>query len=469
MRCLFKIALGLAVALLAFAPTALGGTTFVVDDDGTDCPNADFTSIQAAVTAAPAGARIEVCAGTYNEEVVIAPPKNHLSLVAKGPLGAVVVDGEDTMEHGFLLTGGVTGVLVEGFVVQRYHDDIVLSDAEENVIRGNETRFASEHDGIELFSDAHRNLIEHNVAHDNLQTISCGISAGGGSSDNVISHNVVFHNANNGILLGGGLLGPAGTGNVIEHNFVFDNGEPVSGANRGTGILNAITPGSTIRLNQVTSNNAFGISVTGATSTGVTVEHNFVESNGSTTDDDGIRIQGAPNALVRYNDSRLNRHDGVHLLAAVNAVVEHNVLDENGTPGVGNGCGIDVDGGSTGSVVRHNIARGQSRAGYRIRNSIGNEVSENNAKMNPGDGIQLTNGDANLVESNRSGGNGSDGLHADAASAGNTIRGNTMIENAEFDCRDDSVGAGTAGTANFWIDDKGRTENRPGLCEHGKS
>lgn len=284
----------------------------------------------------------------------------------------------------------------------------------------------------------------------------------------MIAHNSVFHNANNGILLGGGLLGPAGTGNVVEHNFVFDNGKPVSGGNRGTGILNAITPGTVIGHNQVTGNNAFGISVVGATSTGVTVEHNFVELNGSTNDDDGIRIQLAPNALVQHNDSRLNRHDGVHLVTAPNAVVEHNVLDENGTPGVGNGCGVDVDSGSTGAVVRDNVARGHSRAGYRIRNSIGNLVADNNATMNPGDGIQLTNGDGNVVESNRSDNNGVDGLHADAASAGNTIRDNTMIQNTEFDCRDDSVGAGTAGTANVWTDDKGRTENRPGLCEHGK-
>lgn len=154
MRRLSKIALGLVVGALAFGPNALAGTTLVVDDDGADCPNADFTSIQAAVTAAAAGSRVIVCAGTYNEEVTIAPPKNDLSVVAKGPLGSVVVDGEDAMEHGFLLTGGVSGVLIEGFVVQRYHDDIVLSDATENVIRGNETRFASEHDGIELFSNA---------------------------------------------------------------------------------------------------------------------------------------------------------------------------------------------------------------------------------------------------------------------------------------------------------------------------
>ena len=44
----------------------------------------------------------------------------------------------------------------------------------------------------------------------------------------------------------------------------------------------------------------------------------------------------------------------------------------------------------------------------------------------------------------------------------NEITGNSF---AEHDCHDDSVGLGTAGTANFWIKDHGLTENRPGLCK----
>src|ERR1041385_1992135 len=46
---------------------------FVVDDDHLDCPMAPYTSIQAAVNAAPmTGAIITVCPGTYIENVVLA-------------------------------------------------------------------------------------------------------------------------------------------------------------------------------------------------------------------------------------------------------------------------------------------------------------------------------------------------------------------------------------------------------------
>ena len=131
--------------------------------------------------------------------------------------------------------------------------------------------------------------------------------------------------------------------------------------------------------------------------------HNFVESSGSTNDDDSIRIELAPNNVVQHNDSRLNRHDGVHLVAAVGALVADNVLVHNGTPGAGNGCGIDVDSltvagvttPSTGNTVTNNVAREHTRSGIRVRNSLSNTVANNHLKDNPGDGILLTNGDNN--------------------------------------------------------------------------
>ena len=58
-----------------------------------------------------------------------------------------------------------------------------------------------------------------------------------------------------------------------------------------------------------------------------------------------------------------------------------------------------------------------------------------------------------------------DGIYANADSSGNRIEYNPMERNVEHDCHDDSVGAGTAGTANFWIKDHGLTESRPGLCK----
>jgi parallel beta-helix repeat protein len=57
-----------------------------------------------------------------------------------------------------------------------------------------------------------------------------------------------------------------------------------------------------------------------------------------------------------------------------------------------------------------------------------------------------------------------DGLYADADSTGNRFEGNRASGNAEHDCHDESVGTGTAGTANEWTRNRAETENREGLC-----
>ena len=72
------------------AAPASGGNMLIVDDDLRDCPNAQFTSIQAAVDAAPAGAKIKVCAGTYVEQVTIPAGKDGLTLFSEADLQAVI-------------------------------------------------------------------------------------------------------------------------------------------------------------------------------------------------------------------------------------------------------------------------------------------------------------------------------------------------------------------------------------------
>jgi parallel beta-helix repeat protein len=375
----------------------------------------------------------------------------------------------------------VTGVLIEGFHVTRYHDDIWLNpDADGNTIRKNMTTFAFDHDGIVVQGD--RNLIERNLSFGNTQPISCGISVGTGGSFNVVRHNETYNNPNTGILLGGGLLGPAGPGNRILHNHSHDNGKPTVGILGGNGITNAISPGARIAHNYVHDNNRHGILVTGGLSMGVVVAHNKVVHNGSTNEDDGIRLaDGASGNVVAYNDSRHNRHDGVHLTrtatgtaGANNNVVEHNLLFDNGTPGAGNGCGVDVDGGSATNLITNNKIVLHDRAGVRLRNAgSGNVVRKNEVReapapppgMSGGDGIILISSSGNIVERNHSVANGRDGIRIEPTSSGNTILRNNMRRNGEHDCHDDTTGAGTAGTANFWIENSGVTENRPGLCE----
>lgn len=88
-------ALGVSDAeLLSVGPaasaTAASGDLLIVDDDALDCPNAQYTTIQSAVTAATSGDKIKVCPGTYIEQVTIPAGKDDLTLFSEGARQAII-------------------------------------------------------------------------------------------------------------------------------------------------------------------------------------------------------------------------------------------------------------------------------------------------------------------------------------------------------------------------------------------
>jgi hypothetical protein len=98
------------------------------------------------------------------------------------------------------------------------------------------------------------------------------------------------------------------------------------------------------------------------------------------------------------------------------------------------------------------------------------KIRNNNVVANRGSGILLLSADSNLLKTNHVERNGTDladmtdGIRIDVQSMQNQISENHMSDNVTHDCHDGSSGTGTAGTANFWVNDQGATQNRPGLC-----
>jgi parallel beta-helix repeat protein len=137
----------------------------------------------------------------------------------------------------------------------------------------------------------------------------------------------------------------------------------------------------------------------------------------------------------------------------------------NAVEGCGD-AGIRLRDGTTASSAEGNKVEnnGATAGGISVEDANNNLVKGNVSTRNDSDGVSLHNADNNLVQGNESTSNGRDGLRADTLSGGNRIEGNKALGNLEHDCHDDSVGLGTAGTANFWIGNEGRTQNRLGLC-----
>ncbi len=112
---------------LTSSPVAARGAPLVVDDDKVECPDAVYTTIGGALGDASAGNRIHVCAGVYNEPVVI--NKNGITL--KGVPGAIL-DGDTPINfgavNGITISAGVSGVTVHGFEIRDYGNQGIRGD-----------------------------------------------------------------------------------------------------------------------------------------------------------------------------------------------------------------------------------------------------------------------------------------------------------------------------------------------------
>ena len=298
MRRKWVTALGLLLPV-AFSSPALASHTVLVDDDRAQCASAQFSAIQDAVAAADPGSTIRVCRGTYTGTVLISgPEKNGLQLVAQGIRRRIVLDGNFFRVDGIVLSNNVTGVLLEGFTIRNYRQNILLNTgASGNTIRGNVVRGPTQFRGIAV-RDAHGNLIEENVVSGRpeprpaeqpegepqepggvpeepsavrVPPIVCGICLFQGSSKNVIRGNTVSENTYAGILLEG-----SGRGNEVIENEARGNGL--------NGILNDGSDGTLIEDNKVINNEGVGIRIGGVLrrpSNEVRVVGNRTFNNGS--------------------------------------------------------------------------------------------------------------------------------------------------------------------------------------------
>jgi parallel beta-helix repeat protein len=352
-----------------------------VDDDLVQNPDADFTTIQAAVNAAAAGDTIEVAGGTYQEAVnvnktlTILGNQDGRSAMRRSidPKKEAIVDTPATGTAGFNLTAD--DIVLRGFTIQ---DVLGLA-------------------GLP----------------------SAGITTSAGASGYDIRYNRIQNNT-----LGIDLESDGATTTEVRSNYFNDNNQV--GVGSGNGILSdgGLTDAE-IRANHFTQHNVGSIDIDGGSM--------LILSGNKLVDD-------APLTLSNTTDSQ--------------------VLNTNGKGS--NGDGIVLDNCSD-IELQFNIMWESAGSGIKLINSDTLTVHLNISKSNDEDGISLVNTDNSVIRHNYTLKNDRDGIRANGASAGNTFNSNKSGRNGEHDYHDDSVGGLTAGTANTWELNKGKTENRTGL------
>jgi parallel beta-helix repeat protein len=381
------------------------------------------------VTAAAPGDRINVCPGTYPEQVVIPLGKDNLRLISverwkaviKSPPGAVPDAGDFRIS--IVRVNGAKNTTILAFTITG----------------PGVGPCGTLHYGVRVDNSGSANILGNHITHIRDEPFSgCqnGVAVGVGrqtpASAQIIGNVVDDYQKN------GPTVNLAGSSAEIAYNRIFGHGSTAVTAQNGIQVGFGAT--ASVRHNFVAGNvyspqtfTATGILL--YQSGAVNSEHNTVPSN-----DVGIDMfQTADGSRTTDNRVRASTFDGIAVDGTNWSSVGHNDVDHNAGPGIGMYIGA------------HN-----------------NTVNGNEAEDNADSGILLYEANNNLVASNRVRDNGTDdpadltdGIRINSPSTGNTIRENRLKHNVTHDCHDGSAG-------NTWIDNRGATENRPGLCDGGE-
>lgn len=432
------------VLFLAASTSALAATHWVDDDGGVgvppgqNCTQPGYVSIQAAVTAAAPGDRINVCPGIYQEQVRIPSGKDNIELrsvvhwraVIKAPLA--MMPDVPAASFSIVRVSGAQNVTLLAFTITGPGPGAC----------------GSLHYGVRVDSGGSANILGNHITDirdapppptvsgcQNGVAILVGRQFEGTTGSARIIGNVIERYQKNGPTIDN-----AGSYAEIKHNRIFGVGPTVTNAQNGVQVSRGAK--ADVQHNFISQHlfvpQTFAASGVILFQPGETLTlHNTITANdvGINTLNNG----GAP-VIAEYNLVRASTFDGIALFPATQTRVAQNKSSENSGPGIG------------------------------LYDSSQNTVVHNVVKRNADSGILLDDADHNVIghseimDNGAGSGDLTDGIRVNTASMDNAIQHNQLRNNVTHDCHDDSAGGGTSATANFWIDNHGGTENRPGLC-----
>jgi parallel beta-helix repeat protein len=420
----FISAVVLLASLALVGPALASANNIRVGNDPATCPNADFTSIQAAVTAAGPGDHITVCPGTYIEQVTIPAGDDHLRLESQKPLQAVIqAPPAMTTPKAIVRVAGAQDVSIRQFTIQGPGGG--GCDSLEFGVRvdsGGSAMIEKNH--ITHIRDEPLSGCQNGIA------VDLGRAADATSGSGQVKQNQIDDFQKGGILVSG-----AGSNGEIENNTVQGVGPTTLIAANGIQVSGGAT--ADVKGNDVSGNVYSPATVV---STGIllftpgdtNVQNNTVHGN----DVNVYVFASSSNVDVRNNDLSGGTFDGIDVVSSSGATVANNAAHDNASDGI-----------------------------YLNDTGAGNRVQNNQLTSNGEDGINLDAAGNNTVNNNKTTGNARNGVHAGSGSTGNTIQNNNASANTAFDCKDDTVGSGTAGTANSWLNDKGQTSSPADICK----
>ncbi len=290
---------------LLVATASASAKTITVDDDLSECPYANYTSIQDAINNATEGDIIQVYSGTYEENVVV---NKTLNLTG---IGMPVIDG---MNNGNTVKIEANNCTIKNFKIINSAGDWNLAGihiASSNNIISNNTLSSNNGHGIGIYSgnnEVHSNTLSSNgwagvgiyagsnkIYCNNIQNNGYGIRLFQAGS-NIIYSNVIKNN-------GYGFYHYSSSNNVIYSNEISSNtndafyiwnsggnkiyGNEISGSKNGFEIW-IYSSGNSIYKNNITNNNK-GVYIyypSYASNNNLFYHSNFIENSENNTWDE---------------------------------------------------------------------------------------------------------------------------------------------------------------------------------------
>lgn len=486
-----------------------GGDPLVVDDDLAECPDAGTTTIQEAVDAAagmPGPNDIEVCPGTYTEDVTIGP-NNPVKIkgsgvgmtVVEAPAGSngpifdimnagrvdiekLTVDGLSTMGGGvdwgirYVNTDGkVKEVAVQNVrnasgnaqsigVAFRTNDGGPWENKLEKSWVTNFTRVGAFVDGVGQWADIKDNRFQ---GHDPPRVWAAnGMQISRGAAAKVEKNEIRDAISGNppGGLASAVLLFCAGPtevkGNDIwtsDIGVVFEDNQ--WGVGEGNTHWNPNFHGHSIQFDGFSSIPAFGCPNVPTPAMNNTLKRNRVFDAGEI----GINVSNEDGVPPRMNHVLENEIRGTFLEGILLEDAHENHVKKNKVEDAGrNGMRFRI--AHMNHVEDNDVKRPDSH-GMRVDNSNDNMFSRNRFDESGFIGIRVFASDGNDFLENRADRSGEDGIHVFDNSENNLFQKNETKKSGDNSCEDESVGAGTAGTANTWMGNKGERPSIPaGIC-----
>jgi hypothetical protein len=320
-----------------------GPNMFIVDDDHLQCPNAGFTSIQAAVDASGPGDQIKVCSGNYSEQVRIQGSQHDgLRLFSQVPLQATISmpPAEAFFPRSIVLVEGARDVDIRHFTIT---GPFYLPGCTEAIDR---------HTGVRVFDGSATLYGNHITQIRNVNPALLGCQDGvavliGRQFEGQVGTATIRNNLIDLYQKGAIVVDNTGSYALITQNEI-DGDLALSGTTAQNGVqvgrgASADVDHNEIRDNFYCCNNNFDTAagvLLFETAAHVTVGHNGVTNNGVGIDID----EGAVGLTIDHNDVTKNRNNGV---AAFDQSSGNTISYNKATNNVPVDCFDDTFGGGT--------------------------------------------------------------------------------------------------------------------------